>query len=186
MNDPSVTPGSPKVCKGCGAELPNTPEFFYRDKGRKDGLQAKCKPCKNTYFQNWLEDNKEETYAANNRRSRERYADPEYREKVLTYHKEYIRTPEGRATKKAAKARQSAIAWSAPGEHTAAEILQMIEDQGGLCAYCENPLEGEYEVDHMLPFCKGGGNDWPNLAVVCPPCNKHKHTQTAEEFFALT
>jgi 5-methylcytosine-specific restriction endonuclease McrA len=173
-----------KGCKGCGAELPNTPEFFYRDRGRSDGLQAKCKPCKNGYFQTWLEPRREEVYEQNNRRNRKRYADTEYREKTLAYHKARARTPEGRADKKARKAKRAALQRQASGAHTAAEILQMVEDQGGLCAYCEVPLDGVYSVDHMIPLSRGGGNDWSNLAITCPPCNMRKHTRTAEEFLA--
>ncbi len=180
MNDPSVAPL--KVCKGCGAGLQNTPEFFYRDRGRSDGLQAKCKPCKNGYFQNWLEPRREEVYEQNNQRNRERYADPDYRAKVLAYGKNYNRTLQGKAVNKATKARASACAWAAPGELTAQDILQMVEDQCGLCAYCEATLEEDWEIDHMLPLSRGGSNDWSNIAAVCESCNRRKHTRTVEEF----
>ena len=36
-----------RACKECAAELPNTTEFFYRNKGNKYGLTTKCKPCVN-------------------------------------------------------------------------------------------------------------------------------------------
>jgi 5-methylcytosine-specific restriction endonuclease McrA len=180
VNDPSVAPL--KVCKGCGAELPNTPEFFYRDRGRSDGLQGKCKPCKNGYFQNWLEPRREEVYEQN--RQYKRGYDQRNKERRGTYWREYVQTPHGKAIRKANKARRTALERTAPGDHTAAEILQMIADQGGLCAYCEVPLDGVYSVDHMIPLSRNGNNDWSNLAVTCPPCNMRKHTRTVEEFFA--
>ncbi len=58
----------------------------------------------------------------------------------------------------------------------------MYEDQGGLCAYCECELHGTYDVEHMTPLCRGGKNDWTNLAIACSPCNRAKGSRTAEEF----
>ena len=34
-----------KKCLKCENELPATKDYFYRHKGRKDGLQAYCKKC---------------------------------------------------------------------------------------------------------------------------------------------
>ncbi|HQE49833.1 MAG TPA: HNH endonuclease [Fervidobacterium sp.] len=44
-----------KICNKCRKELPMTKEFFYSDKGKKDGLSTFCKECKkqsslNTYY----------------------------------------------------------------------------------------------------------------------------------------
>jgi 5-methylcytosine-specific restriction endonuclease McrA len=74
--------------------------------------------------------------------------------------------------------------WGAQGSYTSAEIAQMYEDQGGLCAYCETPLFGAFHADHMVPLSRGGRNDWTNLAVACAECNLRKSTKTAEEFMA--
>ncbi len=72
----------------------------------------------------------------------------------------------------------------AEGSHTPEEVASMHADQGGLCAYCEVELGGDFHVDHMTPIIRGGRNSWENLAVVCPTCNLSKRTKTAEEFFA--
>jgi hypothetical protein len=40
-------PGEMYRCKTCGEEKPRTPEHFYRDLGRSDGLRARCKTCAN-------------------------------------------------------------------------------------------------------------------------------------------
>lgn len=37
----------PKTCSNCGATFPRTREFFYSQKGNKDGLNGQCKPCVN-------------------------------------------------------------------------------------------------------------------------------------------
>ena len=36
---------SEKTCTICGETFPATAEYFYRQRGGKNGLQAKCKPC---------------------------------------------------------------------------------------------------------------------------------------------
>lgn len=69
------------------------------------------------------------------------------------------------------------------GKYTDDEVWQMYEDQNGLCAYCEIPLFGGFQVEHMTPISRGGRNDWTNIAIACQPCNSLKHTLTAEEFF---
>lgn len=71
---------------------------------------------------------------------------------------------------------------AAGNSYTADDVEQMYADQGGLCAYCERELEGEYEVDHMIPLSREGANDAMNHAVACCHCNRSKFTKTAEEF----
>ncbi len=33
------------------------------------------------------------------------------------------------------------------------------EEQGGKCCFCEQPLNGVYEVDHIVPRARGARND---------------------------
>ena len=35
--------------------------------------------------------------------------------------------------------------------------------------------------DHILPKCKGGGNDWMNMTCLCLKCNTKKGSKTLEE-----
>jgi hypothetical protein len=39
------------------------------------------------------------------------------------------------------------------------------------CEYCSAIIEGPYHLEHIVPLCKGGGNDIFNLAISCPKCN---------------
>ncbi len=71
---------------------------------------------------------------------------------------------------------------AADGRHDHATIIQMYDDQQGLCAYCETVLFGTYHVDHVVPLCRGGSNDWGNLAVTCPTCNLSKGAKTPLQF----
>ena len=42
------------------------------------------------------------------------------------------------------------------------------------CAHCHNILDATYEVDHIKPLCKGGGNEINNLQALCRNCHGHK------------
>lgn len=48
-----------KSCTKCGATAPATPEFFHRDKNRRDGLTPWCKRCAIRNTANWQQVNKE-------------------------------------------------------------------------------------------------------------------------------
>jgi 5-methylcytosine-specific restriction endonuclease McrA len=39
-----------KVCAKCGAPKPATPEFFFRDSRKTDGLQGRCKECRRAFY----------------------------------------------------------------------------------------------------------------------------------------
>ncbi len=71
-----------------------------------------------------------------------------------------------------------------PGGYTEADLEAMYRDQGGVCAYCEEPLSGAWEADHMVPLARGGADHWSNIAVVCPLCNRKKHATSLVTFMA--
>jgi 5-methylcytosine-specific restriction endonuclease McrA len=64
-----------KTCTKCGAEHPRTPEYFSRDKSRKDGLYPQCKACKSEDNACYREENREKE---RERRARWRAANPEH------------------------------------------------------------------------------------------------------------
>jgi 5-methylcytosine-specific restriction endonuclease McrA len=41
---------------------------------------------------------------------------------------------------------------------------------------------GKDHLEHKIPLCRGGTNEYNNLAVACQPCNYKKHTKTEEEY----
>jgi 5-methylcytosine-specific restriction endonuclease McrA len=69
--------------------------------------------------------------------------------------------------------------------YTKEDVYQMYEDQQGLCCYCETPLFGVFEIDHMMPISKGGLNDWENIAIACPLCNHRKSAKTPLQFLRV-
>ena len=47
----------------------------------------------------------------------------------------------------------------------------------GICEYCQSPEKysnATFEVEHILPFSKGGKTVIANLALSCSGCNKYK------------
>lgn len=51
------------------------------------------------------------------------------------------------------------------------------------CKYCgKSGRKEEMEVDHVLPWARGGSNDVSNLAISCRACNRAKGKQTPDEF----
>lgn len=54
---------------------------------------------------------------------------------------------------------------------------------GGACAYCGSTLS-ILEVDHVIPFSRGGSDDRENLAPACTRCNLEKGDLTPEEWQA--
>lgn len=54
-----------KTCKGpCGRALPATPEYFYRNKGTKDGLVSTCKQCRSKSDKAFYDENAEQKRAS--------------------------------------------------------------------------------------------------------------------------
>ena len=47
--------------------------------------------------------------------------------------------------------------------------------QKGKCGGCKRKLPADlYEIDHIHPVSKGGGNELANLQLLCGPCNRSK------------
>ena len=52
--------------------------------------------------------------------------------------------------------------------------IRTLVSQGFRCRYCGTVVSRDtYEVDHILPVARGGGN-WRNLACSCMRCNRKK------------
>lgn len=65
---------------------------------------------------------------------------------------------------------------STPGLHRPSIPLQVIdavfERHGKVCVYCgaERPIE----IDHIVPYVRGGPSTVENLQPLCRPCNRRK------------
>ena len=61
----------------------------------------------------------------------------------------------------------------------------LLEKHGRKCFYC-GKIDGNFEIEHMLPKVRGGSNRIDNLTLSCHECNQKKGTMTAEEFIKKT
>lgn len=50
---------------------------------------------------------------------------------------------------------------------------QVYERDGYACSYCSGTT-GPFQIDHIYPVSRGGGNDLENLTVACETCNRAK------------
>lgn len=60
----------------------------------------------------------------------------------------------------------------APGHHTAADRLAVLNEYHHLCVYCNGTAT---TLDHVIPLTRGGSNGRDNLAPACLSCNSRKH-----------
>lgn len=195
-------------CTKCKCWKPATTDYYHHCSRVKSGLQPKCKVCAgliaavryqeqkprlDAMARAWERNNRERSREISNRsrwRRREKRIEEsrkwreENREKYLKACSNWAKKYPERAKAKNQLRRARKLA--AEGSHTASEIIQMYEDQQGLCAYCETVLFGDYHVDHMTPLSRGGSNNWSNLAIACPPCNMAKGTLSVLEFLTRT
>ena len=58
----------------------------------------------------------------------------------------------------------------------ASVIKKLYDQQDGVCPLCGEPIDigGKWEVDHVIPHSRGGGNERENLQLVHQKCNRSK------------
>ena len=53
--------------------------------------------------------------------------------------------------------------------------MEVLRHNSSQCVYCgRKPPAVPLEVDHVVPFSKGGSNDLSNLQTLCFDCNRGK------------
>jgi 5-methylcytosine-specific restriction endonuclease McrA len=70
----------------------------------------------------------------------------------------------------------------AAGRFTKADIAEIMKLQGGKCAYCAKSVLKKRHIDHIMPIALGGTNQRANLQILCPSCNRHKHSAHPIDF----
>lgn len=51
------------------------------------------------------------------------------------------------------------------------------------CVYCGKD-EAPFQIDHIMPVSRGGGDEIENLCLACPDCNLSKRDKTVEEWLS--
>lgn len=158
-----------KTCKKCNEVKPLGE--FYASKSNGDGRQGACKECRNAITAEWVKAHPE----------RRKVITAKYREvhpdRCSAAAAKYYRAhPE---TWRAYVAKRKAQKLACQGPHyTADDVAALLVDQHDLCAYCGVALTGKYDVDHVVPLSKGGGNGPDNIVLACPPCNGSKGSKS--------
>jgi 5-methylcytosine-specific restriction endonuclease McrA len=83
---------------------------------------------------------------------------------------------------RARNAKYKAEKFSANGSHTWENIASLFNSQDGRCKVCSKDLNDGYQLDHIMPLCRGGSNDSENLQLLCEPCNRSKGRKTMSEW----
>lgn len=125
----------------------------------------------------WREDHKE---LLNQRVREARAKDPERRRNS---YRKWAQKEESEAVIVANAHRRRARLLAAPGEHTAADLAEILQAQGHRCAYCRADLKrAKKHVDHIVPLARGGSNGRANLQYLCAPCNQSKSARDPADF----
>lgn len=153
-----------KYCPKCRTVKPLSE--FYRNRVRYDGRAVHCKSCMSKYHQ---QDriNRPEIYKGR-------------RHIFYLANKDVARLYcELRRARKA----------GAEGSVTKAELIQIHEEQEGMCAYCGIRIFWEIKrdvyIDHIVAITRNGSN-WPdNIALVCQSCSSSKNNRLYDDWVLI-
>ncbi len=59
---------------------------------------------------------------------------------------------------------------------------QLLLEQNGRCALCNEKLSLACSLDHIIPLAEGGTTAMENLQVLCKPCNHGKYMFSIDEY----
>ena len=165
---------------------------FKTDKRRLNGKASWCKICSISSCEAWRIANPEKA-TIDNRRVRNNHHHPygEHKKKIAlawrlanperlrAYDKAYRKKhPEKfRIKNRIKEARRRARLAGVGGNHTSAQINQMLIAQKFKCANCHISIRKRYHEDHVLPIALGGSNDIGNIQLLCPPCNQSNRSK---------
>jgi len=171
-----LAPAGWKFCTDCHYLLPLAE--YHSDTKSRDGHTYRCKECAKAAAIRSYEGDRE------GRLERGRAYYEANREHLIARQANYARRfPQKYSLiKRSWQARQRA----ADGlDFTLRDILRAYKSQRGRCFYCRVPLRKVFELDHVVPISKGGGNEPGNVVCACPWCNENKRDLDADEFMRL-
>jgi len=69
---------------------------------------------------------------------------------------------------------------------TVRQVKELGVRQGWKCNVCRAFLKSTFEVDHVVPLCRGGTNDTSNLQALCVECHSAKTREDLLSSFDCT
>ena len=172
--------GERKVCKDCKIE--KNVSDYYRHKGGKNGVRARCKDCNKIYEDKRKHERSEyaKWWRQKNRECRLRYEERyrnENRERLRTYAREYYYRNRNATVEPLSYRERSRYISPA----TRFEVLIRDSFRCQYCGASPRTSDGvELEVDHVIPFSAGGNSDIDNLLTACIACNRGKGKKLVE------
>lgn len=79
-----------------------------------------------------------------------------------------------RVRRKAREADGHTYSWS--------QVTRVLLLLDGCCAYCDQPIGGPPDPDHVVPLSRGGSNGSANILPACRPCNSDKRDLLLHEW----
>lgn len=61
-------------------------------------------------------------------------------------------------------------------------VMKVLLLLDGCCAYCDHPIEGPPDPDHVVPLSRDGSNGDSNILPSCRPCNSDKRDLLLHEW----
>jgi len=155
-----------KICSSCKQPFPATPEYFFRDKMRKDSLYPQCKSCRKIYYQSEAGKAAHKRYrqSENGRRYQEIYALTR-KESMASYNKEYRQTEKGKEVHRKAEQKYRTLY---PEKMKAHNIVSRALAIGELVRpdRCENCFEKCFTEAHHKDYSKPFDVNW-----LCNKCH---------------
>lgn len=177
-----------KVCTKCGGE-PKPRAEFYKNTGKRDGLQSECKTCTKAAAAKRYADDPGRVIA---RVARRRTDHPEkIRESNAKHYADHSEKYKADAAKyraaNSAACRINEQNRRARKRATNGKLSKDIAEklftlQRGKCACCRTPLGDNYHRDHHMPLALGGTNTDDNIQLLCPTCNLQKSAKHPIDF----
>lgn len=189
-----------KRCGGCNDEFPATLDFFYNNgKPRIDGtmgLRNLCKAChirRATETRNkdlararlneWRANNPDKVQMQN-RRANQKKSESGYHKAYYAKNRDRLNERRNIHLRESGKSleyvhRRRFLNMNAPGDHSAGEWLEILDQHRGQCAECG--ATERIEKDHIIPLSRGGCNCAANLQPLCKSCNCSKGNKMPED-----
>lgn len=167
-----------KECPKCKRWLPLCE--YSLDNSNWDGLHGYCKSCTSAINRKIYSNNSD----AKRKKMHEYRHRQGYVEKHKPYNPQYYLSETARAKKRARDLNRRALKATANKTcRITIEIINAVMDKYGYrCAYCGCDCSTKYEIDHKIPLSRNGTNDFSNLALSCPHCNRSKRNKTDDEY----
>ncbi len=92
-------------------------------------------------------------------------------EKGRAHLAEYNSTPKGKAKLARSCARRRERSTDPELYAARVELLHVLRES---CTKCHTPYKIVHQIDHIIPLCLGGSDDWNNLQPLCVLCHREK------------